>query len=383
MNGESGGEGSRNQDFAGSGDSDSGIADLPTRFRRHALAIERAGRSPLCVELMRGSADDIEAGGYLATLIESLPLPPGQAPALRLLAALHRLVLEGRAPELAAYYPDVGGELQPAGAWKAAERVLRANPVFMRDALGKGVQTNEPGRSAVLFGVLLWITRVHAMPIRIREIGASAGLNLLVDRYAYQVHGSVLGDTHSSLLIEEPWIGLPVDDPARAQQDLFVSERRGCDVAPIDATSDQGKLTLLSYIWPDEPRRLDRMRAALEVADREKPSVDRVPAEKWLDEVLRSGNEGAVTLVWQSVFWQYLTDRAKSEILTTIEAAGERSDESAPLSYVRMEPEVGTTHAFVVTATMWPGGESHVLATCGDHGPPVRWAAVDIGSGKS
>ena len=106
--------------FAGSGDQSSGDADLPTRFRRHAAGIERAGRSPLSVSLMRGAADDIEVGGILADLVEGVPLPSGQAPALRVLGALHRLVLEGRAPQLASYYPTVGGTRTPAGVWQAA-----------------------------------------------------------------------------------------------------------------------------------------------------------------------------------------------------------------------------------------------------------------------
>ena len=69
---------------------------------------------------MRAAADDIAAGGRVADLFASVPNPSGSLPALRLLAALHHLVLAGRAPELAAFYPSAGGTRAPADAWPAA-----------------------------------------------------------------------------------------------------------------------------------------------------------------------------------------------------------------------------------------------------------------------
>ncbi|HLJ08090.1 MAG TPA: DUF2332 domain-containing protein, partial [Acidimicrobiia bacterium] len=224
-------------DYAGSGDLDTGKADLPTRFRNHAQVMARHGRSPLSVALMRGAADDLERGGIVAELYTGVPLPAGQAPALRLLAALHRLVLAGQAPELAGYYPSVGGYEHPDGAWEAAELTLRMNAADLAAVLRRGVQTNEPGRSAVLFGVLLWIADHFRRPVRLLEVGASAGLNLLAEKYAYRNTGALLGDPDSPLVFEGPWVGTPVPDPAAAQEHLRLVERRGCDIAPIDATS--------------------------------------------------------------------------------------------------------------------------------------------------
>ncbi|HEY5250144.1 MAG TPA: DUF2332 domain-containing protein [Acidimicrobiales bacterium] len=363
-------------DFAGSGDLETGKADLPTRFRRHAQVMARHGRSPLSVALMRGAADDLEAGGIVAELYNGVPLPAGQAPALRLLAALHRLVLAGQAPELADYYPSVGGNLPPEGAWAVAEATLRAHAADLGVVLRRGVQTNEPGRSAVLFGVLLWTADAYRRPIRLLEIGASAGLNLLAENFAYRSNGALYGDPDSPLVFEGPWVDTPVPDPAEAQSHLTVVDRRGCDIAPIDATARDGQLALLSYIWPDEPKRLARMRSALQVAESFPPIVDEAPAGEWLRGVLAERQSGTVQLVWQSVFAQYLTDEDRGDLTVNMEAAGAQATDDAPVVWARMEPSTDPLQGFRVTVTCWPGGRETLLARSGDHGPPVRWTDV-------
>jgi hypothetical protein len=322
---------------------------------------------------MRGAADDLERGGIVADLYTGVPLPAGQAPALRLLAALHRLVLAGEAPDLARYYPSVGGNLPPEGAWAAAELTLRAHAADLRVVLRRGVQTNEPGRSAVLFGVLLWTADAYRRPIRLLEIGASAGLNLLAENFAYRSNGALLGDSDSPLVFEGPWVDTPVPDPAAAQAHLTVVDRRGCDIAPIDATAGDGQLALMSYIWPDEPKRLARMRAALKVAENFPPIVDESPAAPWLRRVLAQRQSGTVQLVWQSVFAQYLTDEDRHDLTVTMESAGSYADDDAPVVWARMEPSTDPLQGFRVTVTCWPGGQETLLARSGDHGPPVRW----------
>jgi hypothetical protein len=110
--------------------------DIAARIRRHAEGLGKAGRSPLSVGLMLSAADDMEAGGIVAERFAGLPAPAGSVPGLRLLAALHWLVLSGRAPELAAHYPGAGGSLPPAGAWPPAERALREHAAAVPDRGG-------------------------------------------------------------------------------------------------------------------------------------------------------------------------------------------------------------------------------------------------------
>jgi hypothetical protein len=360
-------------DFPGSGDLALGESELYTRFRRHADGLERSGRSPLSIALMRGAADSLEHGGIVSALFSDIALPAGQAPALRLLAALHRLVLTDRAPELARYYPSVGGEASSDTAWPVAERTLERNASSVRTWLRRSVQTNEPGRSAVLFGVLLWAVDRYDMPVRLLEIGASAGLNLLAPHYGYRVEGQLIGDPRSPLVFDEPWSGAPVDHPVPASSRLVVTERRGCDIAPVDANSDDGRVTLASYIWPDEPNRLARVRAAIAVAKERSAVVERSDAASWLEAMRPHRPQGVVEVLWQSVFSQYLSQSEYDRIRDRIADRGSESQDHSPLVWARMEPALDPTVGMVTTLTCWPGEDETTLAISGDHGPPVRW----------
>jgi hypothetical protein len=359
--------------FGGARDQDAVRASLAERFRRHADAFERGGRSPLCIELVRGAAADLERSGVMAALFDGISTPPGSVPALRLLAALHRLVLAGRAPQLAAHYPSAGGTLPPAGAWPLAAACLRERFDEVRERLGLTVQTNEPGRAVVLYGALLWLTERHPLPVSLLEIGASSGLNLLADRFAYRVGGRLLGDGGSPLVFDEPWVGGPVADPGAAARALRVIRRAGCDLAPLRLASAEDRLTLRSYLWPDEPDRLARIDAALAVADRDPPAVAACAAEVWLPGVLAAPRAGELAVVWQSVMRQYVPAAAWAEIERAVGDAGRAATPDTPLAWLSMEPGGDPQAGFAVHATTWPGGDRRLLAHAGDHGPPVRW----------
>ena len=132
------------------------------------------------------------AGGVVRDLLAAHEdEPSGSVPSLRLAGALHRLVLERRAPELALHYPSVGGTAPVEEVWPAARARRREHLEALRALLARPVQTNEVGRSAVLYGALVLL----GGPVRLLEVGASAGLNLRCDRFAYDVGaGEVLGD---------------------------------------------------------------------------------------------------------------------------------------------------------------------------------------------
>lgn len=319
---------------------------LPERFRRHADSLERSGRSPLYVRLMREAADDIEAGGVVARVFEGVPVPPRSVPSLRLMAALHHLALSGRAPFELSVVEEHFDEVH--------ERVRRT------------VQTNDVGRSAVLYAALLWLTERHSKPIRLLELGASAGLNLLADRYCYVIGGVELGDPSSPVRLVEPWERPPQIDVERAAGRLRVVERGGCDLAPLDPTDPDDRLTLLSYIWPDEPERMQRTRAALELARRSPAPVERADARSWLRGV-GSGPPGALTVVWQSVFRQYLPP-GEWEALDAAHPGGDTV-------WVRMEPGEDHIDRMEIELVHEPGGAPRLLGTCGDHGAPVVWQA--------
>lgn len=355
-------------------------ARLEVRLGGFADWLERLRRSPLYAALLHGAAGDAAAGGVVARAFEGVDVPPGSVPALRLMAALHHLVLSGQAPELARFYPSVGGDEPPAGAWPVAEAALRARLEQVRARLRRGVQTNEPGRCAALYGALLWAGERYRRPLRLLEIGASAGLNLLVERYRYVVGGQRFGATRSPVCFEQPWRGRPVPDCRAAARRLSVIERRGCDPAPIDVRAEGTRELLLSYVWPDEHQRLQRLQAALELACAEPPTLERAHASRWLPQVLGAEDDGvaasaqaaAVPVVFQSVVWQYLPAREREAITLAIEQAAARRGERG-LVWLTFEPGEQPIQGFELAARAWPDGRRVLLAHGEDHGPPIRW----------
>ncbi len=356
--------------FGGAGDSGTAGLSLADRFRRHADALVRHGRSPLCARLMYDAAGDLDAGGVTARLFAGVPAPSGSVPQLRLLAALHYLVLAGRAPRLAAFYPSAAGTLPPDKVWQVALPTLEQHFDWVKQRLHGPVQTNEPGRSAVLFAGLLWVAARHEHPIRLLEIGASGGLNLIPDRYCYVVDGKELGDAGSPVRFNEPWQPPPTVDVHAAARKLTIVSRAGCDRMPLDPTASEDRLTLLSYIWPDETERIERLKAALELVAAAPAPIQRQCASAWLERVLGTGGDGELTVIWQSVFRQYVDAEEWTAIEDTIGRAATRDP---TLTWLSMEP--GDDHLAdmrLVCRTGYPHHEC-VLASCGDHGPPVIW----------
>src|SRR6266536_5364517 len=136
------------------------------RFREQAEGCLPA--SPLSAALLSAMADDLDAGGVTAKAVAGHEGDrPGTVLPLRMLAALHRLVLEGRAPALSSFYPSVGGAALAGAAWPAAAAAMREHLADMHLLVDQTVQTNEPGRASLLFGGLLVVAERTGLPIRL------------------------------------------------------------------------------------------------------------------------------------------------------------------------------------------------------------------------
>ena len=346
------------------------VEPLADRFRRQAEFCRTAG-SPLTAELLDGAAGDLaDPGTPTAQLLGPLEGdPPGSVPALRFAGALHRLVLERRAPGLAVHYPSVGGT--PGDVWSAAREAVEQHLEPLHELVRRPVQTNEVGRSSALLGGLLHLAAERQLPVRLLELGASAGLNLSVDRYRHEVTpGTVLGDPASPAVLDDPWRGVlpPCDQP------LELVERLGCDPAPLDPRSTADRLTLTSYVWADQVGRFERLRGALQVASAAPEPVRRQGAADFLEQQLGPVRD-VVTVVWHSLVRQYLSPEARRRVDALLSDAGQRATAHAPLGHLHLEPVPGHADppSFQVVLTSWPGGQRRVLAECGAHGPPIVW----------
>jgi hypothetical protein len=337
-------------------------------MRGQAVACIELG-SPLYGALMERAARDVEDGGPVFEVLTGHEDDPGMyLHALRLFGGLHRLALEGDAPALAAHFPSTGGDGDADAAWPALLDAVREHAPRLRAALRSAPQTNEVGRSAALLVGFHTVAAETGLPLRLLELGASAGLNLRFDHYRYDVGAHAAGDAGSPVRFPSSWFAGTWNLPLA----VAVAERRGCDAAPIDPRREDDRLRLLSYVWPDQAARFELLAAALEVARHIDVAVDEGDAGEWLDGRLREPAPGLATVVFHSIFVQYLTDAGRAHLRAALEAAGERASVDAPLAWLRMEP--GGEMRTEVRLTAWPGGSERVLATAGYHGRPVRWA---------
>lgn len=336
------------------------------------LGCELAG-SPLYAEVLDAVAVDVEHDGPCARLFAPyVEAPFGDAVVLRFLAAVHLLALAGDAPEVARHYPSVGGTPGP-GLTAAFLDTVAAHEAVIAERMSWGVQTNEVGRSVVLLGGFQEAARA-GLPLRVLEVGASAGLNLRFDQFHYRSGTAELGPRTSALTFDEPWLGRARPDLSRL---VDVVERRGCDLEPIDPGTVAGRLRLRSLVWPDQPERRERLDRAIEVAAQYPVAVDRADAVAWLPVHLTAPVPGVTTVVAHSIVLQYLPATTRRALIALLEGAGERATAQAPLAWVRMEPGGDRAETRI---TQWPGGRTRLLSTSGYHGPPVAWVDGSVSS---
>ncbi len=334
---------------------------LADRFREHFT-----GERHLYWYLARALGDDIDAGGPTAAIVAGWEsAPAGAVVQLRLLAGLFREVLTGRAEELRPFYPYLGGTQDPSGVWEAARPVVERAAPRLRAALDIAPQTNEVGRSAALLVGLAYAVRSCGLHrVRLLEPGASAGLNLLLDRFRFTGTGWSAGPSDAPLVIAG------VDAAGFHPAAFEVVERRGCDLSPVDAATDEGALRLRSFVWPFHLERHRRLDAALAIARADPVTVDAQGASAWLADRLGGSPEpGVLTVVWQSVTAQYLPMEEATRVSEVIQAARSRM----PLARVSLEAPVAGASRVTDHSGDHPVIEVDGLpvARCDFHGPPV------------
>jgi hypothetical protein len=336
---------------------------LAGRLRSQADGCTQLG-SPFYGALLGAAARDLEADGPTWDLLAPFAAEPGTAAlALRLMGAVHALVLEGALPELAAHYPSTGGDGDPAAAWPIFRQALSDQGATISQRLARGCQTNEVGRSAALLGGFLEAAHRSGLPLRLLELGASAGLNLRWDHYRYEAFEGAWGDSASPVRFDHSF-----DVPPPLNRSAEVGERKGCDLEPIDATSAEGALTLRSFIWADQLSRLSLLDGAIQIARDVPADVERIDAADFLARELSQPRTGMATVVYHSVFMQYVAAESRRRLLATIEDARKGAREGAPVYYLRMEP-----------AEASPGFETSlddaVVGVSRAHGTGVVWLA--------
>jgi hypothetical protein len=299
------------------------------------------------------------SGSSLAALLEA-------AVALRFLGALHELALSGHDLALTAAFPPVSSD--PERGWRAAQDAIAAHESRLRAFMAHEPQTNEVRRSIVLLGGFLEVAAATGLPLRVFEIGASAGLNLSWDRYRYELGGAAWGDPNASVRMDTDWRGPlpPLDAPVR------VIERAACDRRPTDLGDPDQRRRLLSYYWPDQTERIARIHAAIDFAVATGVRVETATAAAWTR--ARVGPQpGAATVVFHSSFWPYLSPADQDELRQILEAIGAPATREAPFAWLSKEPPTDQLAADELVLRLWPGGEAQRLAETHPHGAWVEW----------
>lgn len=324
--------------------------------------------------LLASAAEDVAAGGPTADVMapwagRDVRAQIADAVPLRLLGALHDLALSGDAPALTDHYPSAGFAGDAAAAWRVARGLIAGQRARIGAFLGHEPQTNEARRSVALLPGFLTVAAETGLPIRAFEIAASAGLNSLWDRYHYDLGAAgQWGDAGSRVRLDTDWRGGP--PPLGA--DVRVIERGACDRAPIDVRDPVARRRLKAYIWADQPERLARLDAAVEAVLAADASVDKADAATW-PEQHAAPRDGAVTVLFHSVFWQYMPADSQAALTAAIGRLGQRASAAGPFAWLRMEPPPDNLSLMDIRLTLWPTGEERLLGRCHPHAAWVEW----------
>jgi len=286
---------------------------------------------------------------------------------LRLAGGFHHLVLSGADTRLAAVYR---GELTDQMAIDAlVADVTRTHDKALLTWLDGPPQTNEAGRSASIMAALLWLSPRLGPRFELNELGASAGVNTMMERYFYDLGGTTAGPEASPMRIVPEWRG-----PAPLPAPVEITAIQGCDRAPVNLADPAEALRLKSYVWAEVTERLARIDAAIAFAGRQPPNLVQMDAGDWVDQRLAAPQEEDTTRVfYHSIVWQYLPQETRTRIEAAITRAGEGGQR---LAWIMLETN-RQTFAHELTVRFWPGGAEAVqLGAAHAHGAWVEWRGI-------
>jgi hypothetical protein len=251
----------------------------------------------------------------------------------------------------------LGGE----ATWDDIGDALDAHAGFLRRFTAEQeVQTNEVQRAwALLPGFL---TLADERPLDLIELGPSAGLNLVWDRYAYRYSTGRWGDGELELAGNDR-------RPPPAEllaQSVEVARRRGVDLSPVDATTEHGARLLQAFVWPDQADRLERLRRAIETLRTDPPELLRGDYVEALPGLLADRRAGTQLIVFQTASTMYLPEHGLRRLREALERAGRVE----PLAFLTTGPG---EDGFALELERYPGGKSQRLAVFDFHGAWIDW----------
>ncbi|MGV3513388.1 MAG: DUF2332 domain-containing protein [Novosphingobium sp.] len=286
---------------------------------------------------------------------------------LRLAGGHHNLVLTGKDARLAPVYRGEVTEQAQVDALVVA--VTAEHDARLLPWLDGPPQTNEAGRSASIMAALLWLSQKLGPRFELNELGASAGVNTMMERFFFDLGGTTTGPKDSPMRIVPDWRGPP---PPRGEVEIVGI--RGCDRAPVNLADPEAALRLKSYVWAEVAERIGRIDAAIALAAQRAPDVVQMDAGDFVAERLAAPQDADTTrVIFHSIVWQYLPVETRARIAELMAEAGAKADASRRLAWVMLETN-RQTFRHELTVRHWPGGEqAALLGNAHAHGAWVEW----------
>jgi hypothetical protein len=326
--------------------------------------------APITARVCTALADALDRSSDTGRRVLDWPGEPvADAVVLRLVGGLHALHRRGDDAALGRVF--TGATTDPAAVIGTLRAVVRDHDSALLPWLDGPPQTNEAGRSAGLMTGLLHLAERYGPDMELIEIGSSAGLNLLIDRYAFDLGGIRKGPADAPVTIAPAWRGPPPPDAP-----IAIRSVRGVDIAPVDVNDPADAERLASYVWVDAQERLDRIERGIAMIREHGVSLDRGDAADWVEARLAEPQAtGTTRVLIHSVVWQYLPAPTRARIREAMDAAGARATAERPLGWVMMEPN-RDLHRHEVRVQGWPGDRPmELVALTHAHGAWVEGLA--------
>lgn len=286
---------------------------------------------------------------------------------LRIAGGLHDLHRRGVEPRLNKIYR---GEITDQAEVDALiAEVVSQHDVELSSWLSGPPQTNEAGRSASFVAAMHWLASRVAPRFELNEIGSSAGMNLLIDRYRYDLDGIISGPDDAVVTIKPIWRG--AHPPATP---FTIESVKGCDIHPIDVREESAANRLMSYIWPEMPERFARMHAAIRMIRELSVDLIQADAADFVEARLATMQvAGTTRVLMHSIVWQYLPQDKQQKIRSAMLDAGARATAARPLAWISLETN-RATFRHELKVCYWPGnGDPILLGEAHAHGAWIYW----------
>lgn len=353
--------------MAGEGEAIMHMASVERSLEWQADHADKNG-APCTARVIRGFIPLLDTELAIGRWMRDWPgLSLEDAMPLRLAGGFHNLQLTGDETRLSPVYSGAVSDQSAVDA--IVGEVARDHDQRLAGWFGGPPQTNEAGRSAGIVAQLLWLSTKFGPRFELFEIGCSAGINTMLDRFGFDLGGVKLGKANSPIQITPEWRGPP---PPCELIDIVSIE--GCDVAPIDLGDADQALRLKSYVWPEVTARIERLDAAIRMAGSRPPRIKQCDAGEFVTEMLsRPRQEGVTRVLFHTVVWQYVPAATRNAIEKAMTAAGALATDRHPLAWVKVETN-RETFRHELRCRFWPGdGEEVLLGEAHAHGTWVEW----------